>query len=519
MGDRRWWLAGGFGLLLVAWTMGSPLIGAPDETAHYYKALGAAHGEWTGSAVAPVTTGMDTRDRFLTLMSRYFRLDPAYAVQTGEPGERLECPTFKPGPAACQYHTVGLPPVRTPVVIPGVWDGPAPTGPPPISGLLPSYVGSYPPFVYLPMGLAARLTGGGTPGLRVARAASALVCLGLLVGAVRCSRQGAAAVGLLLAATPMTFFLAGSITTSGMEIAAGLCAFAAAFAIVGGAREREPWLWFGVGGSVLAASRVLGPVWAAYLVAVPCALLGRHGLLVLWRSHRRRMVGAGAVLLVSAGATALWDVLAVPRVHAGPGAVRGALGPAVRHLPGLARQGVGVFGWIDTPMPRAAYALALLAMSVVGVLALWVGTRRQRLVLAGTAITALVATVAVEAFTQTPYGFVSQGRYTLAVAVATPLLSAHILVERGARAPALLLGAALAGAALVASLLQVTGWYAQAHHYSVGLAGPRNFLAAPAWSPPGGWAPWVLCAVAGSAMLAYAGWLSVRPSLSRSGRA
>ncbi|GAC1324711.1 MAG: hypothetical protein NVSMB13_06570 [Mycobacteriales bacterium] len=501
MRGRSWLLAVGFGLLLAAWVVGSPLIGAPDETAHYYKALGAAYGQWSGTPAVTLGPERAPRDQFLAAMSRNFRLPPRYAVQTGRPGERLECITFNPASARCQYGTAALPPVRDPVPVPSVWAGPAPTGPPPVSGVLPSYVGSYPPYVYLPAGLAARLTAGGRSGLRAARAAFALTCLVLIAGAARCCRERAAAVGLLAALTPTCVFLAGSVTSSGPEIAGAVCAFSAGLALLRDPARRECWAWLAAGGAVLATSRVLGPVFLAALVVLLVGLVGPAGSRAVVRGRPRAVLAGGGVLALAALATLGWDAVALPRVPGPHGRAVAGLIPAVGSLPRMAAEMVGWFGWVDTPMPPAFYAVALAAGLGLFGLALAAADTRQRVALALAALGTGVTAVLVDALTQHPFGFVSHGRYSLAVAVAVPLLCGHVLAVRSAELPPKVLRVGLALVALGAVAGQLGGWYAQAHHYAVGLDGPVWFLTRQQWQPPGGWLPWLGCLLAGAALL------------------
>ena len=50
--------------------------------------------------------------------------------------------------------------------------------------------------------------------------------------------------------------------------------------------------------------------------------------------------------------------------------------------------------------------------------------------------------------------------------------------------------------------LQVIAWYLAARRSAVGVAGPLDFLGHAQWSPPGGWAPWLVCAIAGGVLIA-----------------
>ena len=77
----------------VAWAVTNPLGAAPDEPAHYVRALGTASGDLRGSAVtwsdAPVNA---SQQRYLNSTTRRFRLRP----QLAPVGTTLPCFAMKP---------------------------------------------------------------------------------------------------------------------------------------------------------------------------------------------------------------------------------------------------------------------------------------------------------------------------------------------------------------------------------------------------------------------------------------
>lgn len=497
----------GFLALLAGWLMATPLTGGLDEPSHYYKALGAASGQWSPSGrVAPVP-GRTEHDRVLATLTGTFRLPPAYALQHGGPGQGLECVSSAES-AACQDEPPP-PPAQGPVPLPGTWDGPAPLSPPPDSGVFGSYVAPYPPFAYLPAGLAARLGADGPQALQLARIAGAVLCAVLLFGAARCSRPGPALVGLLVAVTPMTPFLGATVNTSGLEITGAVCTGAAVLALARGNPRREVWAWLAFGGVVLATSRVFGPVWVGGYGVLLAVLLGRRRLVRLVNGHRGAAAAAGGAVGAAVLACLAWLRFRTPTLGGDPAVMRSLVRPALGDLPWLLDQAIGRFGWTTVGMAPEHYTLGRWILGGLLVLALWAGTWRHRLALVGALAATVGATVAVEVVTQAPFGYASQARYTMAVAVAVPLLCGHVLAERADRIPRWGLVPALAAAAVGAAVLHVGGWYAAARQSAVGLEGPRNFLSdtalGPVWAPPYGWFPWLRLVVAGAVLLALAG--------------
>lgn len=475
-------LASGFAALVAAWLMGNPLTATPDEPTHFVKAVGTAYRQWTVPPLEPPRPGLTQREEAIRRLSGLFRMPPRLALP-----ERLVCVAFHPErSAACQRV------------------GPATAAP--TGGRYFSQVAPYQPFLYVPMGLAARAAGNGQDGLRLARVTGAAICVVLLVGAARCCRSPATAWGLLLAATPVTLFLSASVTTSGTELTGAICLAAAGLALARGRSDGETWLWWALGGAVLALSRPLGPVWVGFHVLVLLTLVGWRPAARLVRA-RPRWSGPALVVVAAASVSSLaWQRLVMPALPLSLGQARPFLGPAVRDLPAFVDKAVGLFGWYDTALPRGLYVLGRALLGAALVAALVAGTRRERLVLGASLFAAAATTVALDAGTQRPLGFVMQARYSLPVAVVVPLLCGHVLERRGRRFPALIAGLVRLGV-VGAAVLHGGAWYFNARRYAVGGSGRPLFLLSPDWSPPGGWWPWALAAAAGAALLCAGGLL------------
>ena len=152
-------------------------------------------------------------------------------------------------------------------------------------------------------------------------------------------------------------------------------------------------------------------------------------------------------------------------------------------------------------MPLLAYGLwGALAVALVTT-ALLVGSRRQRLHLLLAIGAALTLPVLLVATTMRHTGFGLQGRYVLSFSLVVPLLAGEILVRRYDRLRALDAAQLFLPFALVAGFVQFVAWWTNARRFAVGIRGPRWFLPSAEWSPPLGWWPWLLLAVAGVCFL------------------
>ena len=75
----------------------------------------------------------------------------------------------------------------------------------------------------------------------------------------------------------MVLFLAGSVTTSGIEVCAGIAQAATVLALVRRSEDRRLWLAYALSGIALAVTRQFGPIWVVADLCVAAGLLGRSG--------------------------------------------------------------------------------------------------------------------------------------------------------------------------------------------------------------------------------------------------
>lgn len=455
-------------LLGVAWLGSNPVAAAPDEDAHLVKALGVARlniGDPFAGPVNPSDLGAVRNASTSRVVTIPAQLSPAgYTCFQFLPEVTAECQPEPPAATGDIRATTTL--------------------------------GAYPPFAYLPYGLAARAASSPerafTQG-RVVVLAETAVLLWLAGWHLVRWLGRRALVGVALALTPVAVFCSAILSTSGLEIFGALGVVA-----VVTVASRRPVSLAGrgtqavmlVSGSALILSRQLGMVTMAALVAL---LLGVGGWPVLWKGLRR---GSGllvsTVVLLGAEALAVtaWEVRFDHPALLGPWASGPSMVAFVHRLPQLTQEGIGRFGWLDTRMPSwSAYTWAA-AITALVVTALLVGRRRDRVVLGVMLLAALVLAYLTYSRVFYPIGAGLQGRHLLAFLSFLPVYAGVVLTDRLTRRS---LGRLVTAAAVALPALQLYGLYLNGKRYAVGLSsGPLWFLPHARWSPPLGWYPWLL---------------------------
>ncbi|HEX2258950.1 MAG TPA: DUF2142 domain-containing protein [Actinomycetota bacterium] len=471
-----------YSLLVASFMFSTPPGASPDEGVHYLKALAAGRGDIVLRKEPPPLppTGVPQTIRWLHLQTRLVTVPPHLA----------------PAPFSCwsyQFYVGACKPgdqARSP----------APTGTVEIG----THVGRYPPYGYIVPGALMRLAGDPTSALRWGRVGVALSSMGLLAVAALAlaGRDPVSITGLIAGMTPMAVYLFASLSSNGVEIAAGICFLACLLRL---SRPSPPgWLWWATAaaGAVLCLTRDLGPVWMLIDVAIFLSLSGIPAARRAWRSGGRAAAAALVIIACSAGMSVVWQLTQSARPPLGPELIWN-LGDRFKYLPDLFRQTIGVFGALDGPMPGPAYWLGGLTIAGLVILALTYGSWRERAVLTGTFAAVLGATLFVDG-AQAAAGFGAQGRHLMPIAVAIPLVAGEVLARRRGGGAALIRLAPLVVAG-AASILQLAGWYTIAHRFSVGATGPVRFFLEPQWSPPLGWIPWALLTLAGALLITVLG--------------
>ncbi|OIH96958.1 DUF2142 domain-containing protein [Curtobacterium sp. MCBA15_001] len=445
-----------------SWAMTSPLESAPDEPAHTIHAAAVVRGEFVGakSTVQPGASDVEV---------------PAWAAQTS----KLACFAFNPGIAAnCQKPVTQSDAEQTAT----------------------TSAGTYNPVYYAVVGLPS-LVLDGKAALYAMRGVSLLWCSALLALAVvalsKLRARGWALGAFAVAVTPMVLFIVGSVNPSALEISATVMLFSWLTLIAERRAARvapSHAAAVAVSGALLANTRSIALLWLL-LVAVATLL----DLRLLGRLVRIRAVWiAAAVLAVAAVAGLAWTLGSnslgegVPYVGTGTSHLRGFV-----HMFALTFQNsdgyIGLFGWIDTPLPPSTVSLwggVILALTI-GALVFGHGRRRFGVIVLAAAM--LLVPPVVQGIAVTEYGYIWQARYVLAILACMVIAAGVALDHAFPHAFANTRVRWMLGLMLVTlAVLHVHSSIWALKRYVVGVhVGWRAMVTEPQWQPPLGWPVWV----------------------------
>jgi Predicted membrane protein (DUF2142) len=441
---------------MAVWSLATPFFASPDEPAQVARAVALVHGQLIGQTVKNDGNAIT-----------HVTIPKVYAA-----GSKYgSCFTFKDTvPASC-----AAPLTQSKKEVRAV-----------------TYVGRYPPLYYAIVGLPSLVTSSGN-GLYAMRLTSALlnaVFLALAAMSIAAwSRSRFLLVGLLVAVTPMTYFLGGVVNPSGLEITAATCLWCAGLVLALERSDKPPpglVAVFTVAAIALLLTRALSPLWVVGIVLLLALLAGWRGLRSLARA---RCVRWALVPLVPAGAFAIgWivvahalDLLPVGVKAKGSGtplaaAILGDTGTWIQQM-------IGIFGWLDTLSPLLTYLFWYAAIGLFLLLALSCARRRHAGALVLLILIVIFAPVAISYGQAHRLGIIWQARYIMPMAVGVPLM-AVALVERSQA----LRGVRTRVATMVCALLAVAAFAAFAEglrRYATGVKGPIDYLQG-AWQPPFG---------------------------------
>jgi Predicted membrane protein (DUF2142) len=343
-----------------------------------------------------------------------------------------------------------------------------------------------------------------------------------LTAAVVYSTNPAMVGGLVVAATPMVFFLAGVVNPSGLEISSAIALWTTGAILV---TERlsvpPPGLvaMFGASAVTMELVRPLSPLWLALSVVFLLACCERSALVRALKTPSMQ-VCIGLVALF--GVVAIWWIAAVHATDLFLGLNAGVpnsvstltiLETAFRHNSYYLPDMIGVFGWFDTYAPIATYVLWFLF--VAGLVVAGALQSRRRGVLLGCFV---VAILVIPALIETSHahvdGYTWSGRDLLPFAVGLPILAAASLRARaGSRLQPsghrirLLTTVVVA----LAALAQFVAFYEALRRYAVGTKGPIfGFLTHPKWHPAIGILGALALGAVALAAVSSTYWLAVR---------
>lgn len=485
-------------ILMLAWAFSNPPGSAPDESDHLVKALGMAHLDIGSAYLGPPVNGdpvdlpngsisahlgpsassnpVDIRNASISRVVHIpARLSPA----------GFGCDAFRPTQApVCLLH------------LPATGSGTAKA----VTAL-----GSYPPFLYVPIGVVASLAA--TPAQAFIAARCVCILMSALLIWLGCAHLvrwlgRRALFGAFVGLTPMTVFIGGSVSLSGPEICSAFAVAAVAVTAIrrpDSLQQRGTQLLFGAVGAVLILSRQLGIV---TLAAVVVLLVLRLGWRYFWRLASRprpALLATVGLLLAAAAAVGVWERSYDHPVLTGPPVSGPALGVFSQQSYGVVQSAIGQFGWLDTNLPRWCYAAYLIILIVLVGTAILFGSTADRWSLVAWLVGTVVVAYVTYSIVFFPVRAGLQGRHMLPFFMMVPLLAGVVVAD--SLPSALRRFATLIAVAI--PVVQFAGLYMNARRYAVGVNGPILFLGKSLWHPPLGWGPWLLAGLAGAVLLSW----------------
>jgi len=483
---RRWIFIPAFLLLSVIsvlWALASPIFSSPDENAHATKAIGQYRGELIGYEREGVRHPV-------------IDLPPSYAYDPG-----IVCFVRQPDvPADC-----------------GVELGDAGTD------WFSSWVSSYNPVYYYLVGWPSTFLDGsaGVYGMRIASALLGSAVLALAFSAAMASSRARwMPIGLAFLASPMVVYLIAAINPQGLEIAAGAALWVGLARLLESFREPESvlvprwhlWSIVVVAATFLVVARALGPLWLLLITVAVVMIAGWQPVRQLLSTRASypwvAVIAAAGIFSV---AWTLWGGSLSGQAEPGDAQLVGgsfleAAWTMIRNTPSYLQQSIGVFGWLDTPLPAMVYSVYVGALTVICSLALTSTGRSGLIRVVGTAALALAVPPLVQGYSAAQTGIIWQGRYGMIFYLGILLVAAWMLSDRGdARVRFLAVRMTVIAASLLA-VFEVTAFLFVLRRYVIGVDEPvTDMLRDPQWQPPLGWVTLAVLLIA--ATTAFAVWV------------
>ena len=362
-----------------------------------------------------------------------------------------------------------------------------------------THVGTYYPLLYVPLGVAARIAGSVPNAIYAERVVSALLCaLFLLIGfALTCTSAWSRAAWFF-AAGPLTFYLASSAATNGIEVAASICLVCVSIEL----SQRQPrlWLWLAwtIAGVSLASAKSLGPLFLIFdLVAV---IVLTRPWSWWWDQFRRVPIALGAVAL-AAIANGLWSIAYVRSPNASPTTPYSHY--LIDAIHGMKRNVQGffsLFGWIDVSTAAHLWVLGYVAAVIL------IGSALIKMVpLARWKFLAIAAVAGLVTLAVTVTELRGDSVFRLDLRWPSLLPSDYSLWLLDQRTMTPRHSPRLCIALMI--IVNAVALYSNAQRYAVGEGGSIFFLFHAKWSPPGGWLVTTLVALVGLGCLGVAGFL------------
>lgn len=481
-----------FLLLACVWAFSGPPGSVPDEGDHLVKALGAGDLKIGRPGKAPNLHRPPNVVGRIQSTSRTFEL-PASIVPGIDFAGRFTCFAFHPETtASCQ---------------PGSDYGAGATGLTTVN----STVGAYPPFLYVPIGVAASQADTPAGAFLWGRMAVVLMTTALLWLALRHLLRwvGGAAVLIPLAVmTPVVVFVSGGVTLSSVEVVAAMVVSAvAAAALLRPESFDHPasHLTFGIGATALSLSRQMGVVTLGLVFLVLVFGLGWKRVLALVRRPRWSLVVSAAVALAAVVMVVWWERTYDRPVYVDSpvnvDAARTFLGSVIGSL---VQSSIGTTGWLDTSLPQPiTYIWVMLWVGLVVGCLMAAG---RRFVIATCFLTLALVGLAFSVYASVfyPVGAGLQGRHVMPLVAAVLTIAAVGFIGTRDQASSPALRRAVPTVAVLVGIGQFVAVYWNSYRYATGIGGTFWFPPVAQWTPPLGWYVWLVLAAVGAAALTVA---------------
>ena len=452
---------------MAVWSFLTPLFSGPDEPSNFIRSAAVVRGEWIGeNYLASIEK---------SYWSTYVHIDPQFGTANAIPWCFAPFPE-KPG--------CGIAVEDAPVVDIPTWTN----------------MGRYPPLPFVISGIGT-VFGATDLSVLMARLMTSLVSAVLIAcSAYTILRRQQSLLGLLLALTPGTIFLASAMNPSAIEICSAIAVWSILPSVIQDkAPDRTTQTSFLAAGVLLIATRPIGI--AVYITAVLISWIayGNTTLVQVIKTNKTALSVHG----LSAALMAWWYV-AVYSFQTSPSLTAGTqkvslstqLTRSLQHIPELLDQHVGNFGWLDTPIPRGALWLyALLAAVAISTSLQRLGKRKTlALTLLSCAVVGISSAVDMNFYAMFGW-FGAQGRHITPILVGVPL----IVVAQSSFGTRFHI-------AVVAGWSVVMAWagLGALRRYTVGINGNNEFsmFTERTWNPSIGFWVSIILLVATSALVA-----------------
>ena len=380
--------------LMVVWSFLTPLFSGPDEPSNFIRSAAVVRGEWVGENY-PASIEK-------SYWTTYVHIDPQFGTANAIPWCFAPFPE-KPG--------CGIAVEDAPVVDIPTWTN----------------MGRYPPLPFVVSGIGT-IFGATNLSVYMARAMTSLVSALLIAGsAYAFMRRKQSLIGLLVALTPGTIFLASAMNPSALEICSAIALWSVLpFIHQGQVHDRIIQYIFIVAGVLLIATRPIGIAMYVAVSVISSLAFGSTKFIAFIKANRVALsIHSLTAVLMAWWYVAVYSYQTSPSLTAGDEkvSITTQFTRSINHIPELLDHVVGNFGWLDTPIPRGALWLYVIGFAALIVASLNQLGKRGALALTVLSMTVVCFSIAVDMNFYAMFGwFGAQGRHIAPILVGAPLL-------------------------------------------------------------------------------------------------